>query len=104
MANSLKKLTSKLSPKVNAEATLKAAKMLTALNLAKLRRSRKMTQGDVAEALELTQPSVAQLEKRTDAYISTLQDYLHALGGELEITARFADGTKVQIDQFSQGD
>jgi hypothetical protein len=32
-------------------------------------------------------------------YISTLRDYIEAMGGELEITAHFPD-TNVRINQF----
>lgn len=96
MAKPLSKLTAKLK-KVNAAASVKAAEMLTEMSLAELRRSRAVTQNDLAESLKMKQPSVAQLEKRDDVYISTLRNYLHALGGELELTARFPDGTKINI-------
>lgn len=102
MAKPLSNLTSKVSKKVKAAASVKAAKLLTEMNLAELRKSRDITQDDVAESLNMKQPSVAQLEKRDDAYVSTLRNYLHALGGELELTARFPDGTKVNIHQFEE--
>jgi hypothetical protein len=41
------------------------------------------------------------MEKRTDMYISTLRSHIQAMGGELEITARFPEGT-VKITNFSQ--
>ena len=99
MAKKLSELTGKLSPKVNAEASVKAAEMLTEMTLSELRKSRGITQNKVAEKLNMKQPSVAQLESREETYISTLRDYLHALGGELEITASFPDGTRVIIDR-----
>ena len=39
------------------------------------------------------------LERRADMYVSTLRDVITALGGELEITARFPEG-EVRIKQF----
>jgi hypothetical protein len=39
------------------------------------------------------------MERRADMYISTLQDFIKAMGGELKIIARFSDGT-VEINQF----
>ena len=39
------------------------------------------------------------MERRTDMYISTLQDFVRAMGGQLVITALFPEG-EVQIDQF----
>ena len=43
--------------------------------------------------------AVSKLERRTDMYVSTLQDFVKAMGGELKITARFPEGT-VEISQF----
>ncbi len=54
----------------------------------------------LAEVLHVQQPSVAKLEKRTDMYISTLRSHIEAMGGELEVVARFPDGT-VKISNFS---
>lgn len=99
MAKKLSELTNKLSGKVNADASVKAAEMLTEMTLSELRKSRGITQKDVAQFLNMQQPSVAQLESRDETYISTLRNYLHALGGELEISVRFPDGTRVNIDR-----
>ena len=43
---------------------------------------------------------MAKLEKRTDIYISTLRQTIEAMGGTLDIVARFPDGT-VKITNFS---
>jgi uncharacterized protein YkvS len=50
--------------------------------------------------LHVQQPAVAKLEKRTDMYISSLRNHIEALGGKLEIVAKFPDGS-IQIDNFS---
>jgi hypothetical protein len=42
---------------------------------------------------------LAKLEKRTDMYISTLRNFIKAMGGDLETIATFPDGS-VQISQF----
>ena len=102
MANDLLKLKDKLSAKVIAKANEKAAEMLVEMNLAKLRQSKCVTQNDIAHTLAMTQPSVAQLEKRGDTYISTLRSYLQALGGELELVVKFPDGTRIHINQFDR--
>lgn len=36
-------------------------------------------------------------EDELNAYLSTLRDYIEALGGELEITARFPDGEVIKV-------
>jgi hypothetical protein len=35
-------------------------------------------------------------------YVSTLQDFVRAMGGELKINAKFPDGV-VEINQFESG-
>jgi transcriptional regulator with XRE-family HTH domain len=69
------------------------------MHLNELRRARRITQGRLASAMQTTQSEVSKLEQRTDTYISTLQNYIRALGGELDIVARFPDGS-VRISQF----
>jgi transcriptional regulator with XRE-family HTH domain len=66
-----------------------------------LRQAREKTQQDVARVLHVNQPAVAKLEQRTDIYVSNLRRYVEALGGTLEITARFPD-TSVTITNFSE--
>ncbi len=58
-----------------------------------------MTQEEVAKQLQVKQSSVSKLERQADMYISTLRNYLSAIGGELEIKAKFPDG-EVNIAQF----
>jgi hypothetical protein len=45
-------------------------------------------------------PGAPKLERRTDMYISTLRNVIKAMGGELEIKAKFPDG-EVRINQFT---
>ncbi len=61
------------------------------LNLAAVRGLAGKTQLDVAEAMDTTQPEVSRSERRSDHLVSTLRQYVQALGGELEIIARFGD-------------
>lgn len=65
--------------------------MLIALDLAELRARRRLTQLDLAGRLGVRQPSVSRLEHRDDLYLSTLREYVEALGGRLEIAAVFDD-------------
>lgn len=71
------------------------------LTLAELRKARAMTQKQLAEALETTQPGVSAIEKRTDLYVSTMRSYVEALGGRLELTAIFKEGP-VSIRTFGE--
>lgn len=67
--------------------------------LNQLREARQLTQINLAEALHINQGAVSMMEKRTDMYVSTLRNYIEAMGGELKITAEFPDGS-IQIEQF----
>jgi hypothetical protein len=42
--------------------------------------------------MRISQPAVSKLERRADVSVSALRDYVAALGGELELSARFPDG------------
>jgi hypothetical protein len=53
--------------------------------------------------LHVQQPSIAKIEKRTDMYISTLRSHIEAMGGQLEVIAKFPDGV-VKISNFSELD
>lgn len=59
------------------------------MTLQELRRARDRSQQSTADALGLKQAAVSRLENRDDMRISTLREYVQALGGELECYARF---------------
>jgi len=54
----------------------------------------------LAAALYVNQAAISKLERRTDMYISTLRAYIKAMGGDLEIVAKFPDG-EVKISNFA---
>jgi DNA-binding XRE family transcriptional regulator len=58
-----------------------------------LRSRREITQNEIADRLGIKQPTVSKIERRADVNLSTLRRYVEALGGTLQVTARFADGT-----------
>jgi len=58
-------------------------------DLASLRHARGFSQADVARDLKTAQADVSKLERRGDPRLSTLIRYVAALGGELELVARF---------------
>lgn len=60
-----------------------------------------MTQNDLADNLEINQKNISNLEKRSDMKLSTLRSYLHALGGELIVSARFPDQRTKVIESLS---
>ena len=63
------------------------------LSLKRLREIRRLTQQELARRLDVKQATVSKLEQREDeVLVSTLKRVVAALGGKLEIVARFADG------------
>ena len=61
-----------------------------------LRKARAMTQQDLAAKLEVSQAQVSRIENQTDMYLSTLAQYVAALGGQLKLVAEF-DGQEVPV-------
>jgi DNA-binding XRE family transcriptional regulator len=70
------------------------------LTLAQLREARQRSQAELARKLGVQQAAISRLERRTDMYLSTLRGLVEAMGGSLEIVARFPDQPPVQINQF----
>ena len=103
MAKKFKDLRKAMSPEAQARAHEKAIIMKAELPLAELRQARHLSQVELAEKLDVQQPAVAKMEKKTDMYISTLRNAIEAMGGELEISAHFPEGD-VKINQFEDID
>lgn len=95
-------LRSEMSPERRERLDARVAEAIRSMPLEKIRRAREMTQVAVAERLATDQGGVSRIEKRTDMYLSTLREYVEALGGTLEVRADFPDGS-VNIDLHQQG-
>jgi DNA-binding XRE family transcriptional regulator len=83
---------------IKAEAQRLLAEELT---LAEIREARRQSQAELASKLGVQQPAISKMERQTDLYLSTLRSYIVAMGGELEIVARFPDRAPVRITQFN---
>jgi DNA-binding XRE family transcriptional regulator len=94
-------LRARLSPERRVRNQAATAAMLAEMPLAELRQARQMTQETLADLLDASQPEVSKIERRTDVYVSTLRRYIEAMGGQLEIVARFPEGV-VRITQFHE--
>ncbi len=57
--------------------------------LAEMRKSQRISQAKLAEALGVKQMQVSRLEKRKDPRLSTLRRSIEALGGQLTMIATF---------------
>ena len=101
MAKKFSELRAAMSPQARAQAAELAQTMLSEMPLHELRQARGLSQKMLADVLHVQQPSIAKMEKRTDMYLSTLRSHIQAMGGELEVIARFPDGA-VKISNFSE--
>jgi transcriptional regulator with XRE-family HTH domain len=99
-----KEFMASLPKKRRAAIHARAAEILAEeMTLQELRKALDRSQETTAEALGLKQAAVSRLEHRDDMRISTLREYVQALGGELEFYARFKEhGAKVRLVRIRQ--
>ena len=95
-----KLLTDKFSPELKARVEEATKRLRAEMTLAELRQARRLTQEAMGETLHVGQSSIAKLEKRTDMYVGNLRRFVRAMGGDLEIVARFPEG-EVKISNFA---
>jgi hypothetical protein len=93
MARKFSELEAKMTPERIAAGKERARVMLEELPLNRLRVARELTQEHLGRLLGKDQSAVSQIERRTDMYISTLADFIKAMGGDLELRANFPDGS-----------
>jgi transcriptional regulator with XRE-family HTH domain len=100
MARNFKELQAKMDPARRSENQQRVRDELRRMALDELRSAKQLTQADMAEMLDVPQSSISRIERRADMYLSTLRNYIHAMGGVLQIQAVFPDGGAVVIDRF----
>ena len=72
--------------------------------LRELRKAHHRTQASMAKQLGISQDGVSRLEKRSDLLLSTLRNYVEAMGGNLSLVAEFPDQPPVMLTGFSDID
>jgi len=70
---------------------------LLAVRLRDLRTRSGKSQGEVAQAMKIAQPTLAKIESGNDPKVSTVRRYIQALGGRLEIVATIG-GKRVALE------
>ncbi|WP_294732968.1 XRE family transcriptional regulator [uncultured Pseudomonas sp.] len=100
MAKKFSELQARMTPQARTDAERIFQQHLKEMPLHELRKAQQMSQDTLAKALNINQAAVSKMERRTDMYISTLRNYIRAMGGELEIVATFPDG-QVKIENFA---
>lgn len=87
------------SPEVEERIRKRVEEAAGVMTLYQLREARNLTQVSLAKVLNVNQGAVSRMEKRTDMYVSTLRNFIRAMGGQLQVKAVFPEG-EVQIEQF----
>jgi DNA-binding XRE family transcriptional regulator len=100
MVRKFEELRARMDPADVADNQRRVREELQRMALQELRSARQLTQADMAEILDVPQSSICRIEQRADMYLSTLRNYVQALGGVLQIQAVFPDTGAVVINRF----
>lgn len=67
------------------------------IELAKLRKTKQLKQTELAALMGVSQASISKVESGKDIQLSTLQNYVRALGGEVSIIAKMPNSKVILI-------
>lgn len=68
------------------------------MTLQDLRKAQALTQEALAKTLNVKQENISRLEKRSDMMLSTLKNYVEAMGGKLELTVHFPNKKPISLN------
>lgn len=98
MARSLDQVLGSLPPERRGKIERRAGELAT---LKDLREAVQRTQEDLAARLGVGQDTVSRIERRSDILLSTLRRYVEAMGGELNLVARFPNRAPLIIEHIA---
>lgn len=98
LADKIRQLPASRRKKVEARA---AELIAEEMSLRDLRKAMNRTQVQLAKTLNVGQDTVSRYERRSDMLLSTLQDYVQAMGGELELVVTFPDRKPVKLKSLA---
>lgn len=99
LADKLQQLPAARRRKVEARAVELIAEEMS---LRDLRKALNRTQVEVAKVLNVGQDTVSRYEQRSDMLLSTLQGYVQAMGGDLELVVTFPDRKPVKLKSLGE--
>ena len=99
MARNYRELQTKMNPADVAENKQRVREELQRMALDELRNAKQLTQADMAELLDVPQSSISRIEQRADMYLSTLRNYIQAMGG-VPVSYTHLDVYKRQVPAF----
>lgn len=101
MAKPFKILRDKMSPEARQRSKEMADEMMREYKLTELRHALGVSQAELAQLMQKKQAAISRFERRSDMHISTLREFIAALGGRLELVASFPEGS-YHISQFEE--
>lgn len=102
MATTLKDKLNKLPPNRRKKIQHRADELISdAMTLRELRKTLELTQESIANSLHIRQDGVSRIEKRSDLLLSTLSNYVTAMGGNLKLIVEFPDRPSVNLEGLS---
>ncbi|WP_058962317.1 helix-turn-helix domain-containing protein [Type-E symbiont of Plautia stali] len=98
MGRTLEQILAAEKAEVVAKANSMAEEVLLNIHLAELRERVNKTQVEIAQQLNIKQPTVAGMEKPgRDLKLSTLKRYVEAAGGKLRLNIELPDGSHYEF-------
>lgn len=99
MAKPLDELLKKVKPEIVQAAKEQAEQDIFEMRLSMLREELEISQVEMAKSLGISQPSVANLEKRgQEIKLSSLKRYVEAMGGKLTLNVQLPDGRHIGMN------
>ena len=103
MSRNINDIINRLSPAQRKKVEARAAQLIAEeMTLQQLRQACKLTQQKVARSLRIGQEGVSKIERRSDLLISTLRDYIQAMGGQLSLVVEFPDRKPVILSGIAK--
>src|SRR5277367_6199434 len=103
MSRNVNDIIRKLSPSQRKRVEARAAQLIAEeMTLRQLRQACRLTQQKVAKSLRIGQEGVSKIERRSDLLISTLRDYVQAMGGQLSLVVEFPDREPVILSGITE--
>jgi transcriptional regulator with XRE-family HTH domain len=103
MSRNVNDIIRKLAPAQRKRVEARAAQLIAEeMTLRQLRRACRLTQQKVAKSLRIGQEGVSKLERRSDLLISTLRDYVRAMGGQLSLVVEFPNREPVILSGITE--
>src|SRR5258707_4166910 len=103
MSRNVDDIIRKLNPRQRKKIGARAAQLIAEeMTLRQLRQACRLTQQKVAKSLRIGQEGVSKIERRSDLLISTLREYVQAMGGQLSLVVEFPDREPVILSGIAE--